>query len=100
MNQATEASIDAPTETVPVDDLNHFVQILTAWHMEKCRTVQHMLAVPEGSEFQIEGDEGVTTIVLVEDALAAFKLGIEMAMMELGELPFVAEMEDAEPVPG
>lgn len=77
-----------------VEDLDQFVQILTVWHAEKCAAVQHLLTVPEGSTFEIEGKE----TVLIGAALDAFKLGIEMTMMQLGSLPFVAEVED-EPAP-
>ena len=88
-----------PSETIPVESLDQFVMILTAWHSEKCQVVQHLLTIPEGSEFEVgNDDEEKTKIVLTGDALAAFKLGVEMAMMQMGELPFVAEMED-EPVP-
>ena len=92
----TQANNAAPT-TVPVEDLDQFVRILTAWHMEKCALVQHLLEVPEGSTFEVGDDK---EIVMTGAALDGFKLGIEMAMMQLGTLPFEAEMEEAEPVPG
>jgi hypothetical protein len=92
---------EAQEETIPVDNLDQFVQILTAWHAEKCAVVQHLLTIPEGSEFEVgnEGEEQ-TKVVLTGESLAAFKLGIEMVMMQLGELPFVAEMDEDEPVAG
>lgn len=84
-----------PSDTIPVESLDQFVMILTAWHSEKCQVVQHLLTIPEGSEFEVGNDgEEKTTIILTGDSMAAFKLGIEMAMMQMGELPFVAEMED------
>lgn len=95
MSQAQESR---PTLVQPdlfqVEDLDQFVQILTVWHSEKCAAVQHLLTVPEGSAFSVDGKE----TVLVGSALDAFKLGIEMTMMQLGSLPFVAEVED-EPAP-
>ena len=54
--------------------------------------VQHLLDIPEGSEFQVGDDK---PLVLTPENLAAFKFGVEMTMMQLGTLPFVAEMEDA-----
>lgn len=95
MSQAQESkSTLVQPDLFQVEDLDQFVQILTVWHAEKCAAVQHLLTVPEGSTFEIEGKE----TVLVGSALDAFKLGIEMTMMQLGSLPFVAEMED-EPAP-
>ena len=95
MNQPQETKPEqVQSELLQVEDLNQFVQILSAWHTEKCAAVQHLLTVPEGSTFEIEGKE----VVLVGAALDAFKLGIEMTMMQLGTLPFIAEVED-EPAP-
>lgn len=95
MTNTTKPTVQALAGTVPVEDLDTFVQILTTWHAEKCVVVQHLLAVPEGSEFEIGDGAEAKTLVMSGDVLAGFKLGIEMAMMHLGTLPFVAEMEDA-----
>lgn len=93
MNQAQQEAQSIPlaqaSETIPVDDLDTFVKVLTAWHTEQCAIVQHLLEVPEGTVFEI-GDE---SLVLDGEALNGFKFGIEMVMMQLGELPFVAEFE-------
>lgn len=80
-------------ETVHIESLDKFVQILTSWHAEKCAVVQHLLDVPEGSEFQVcdEGGDNPTTITMNADLLAGFKFGIEMTMMQLGTLPFGVE---------
>ena len=93
-NTVTQDQPISIPEVIEVDNLDQFVQILTTWHAEKCAIVQHLLAVPEGTTFEI-GDD---SLVLSGPALAGFKFGIEMAMMQLGTLPFVAELED-EPVP-
>lgn len=88
--QTYEAKIAEVPATVPVEDLDQFVRILTGWHMERCALVQHLLEVPEGSTFEVDGKE----IVMTGATLDGFKLGIEMTMMQLGTLPFEAEMED------
>lgn len=82
-------------DVLPIDSVDQLFQVLTAWHGERCAVVQQLLEIPEGAEFQI-GDEGAEkqTITLTGEALAGFKFGIEMTMMHLGTLPFVAEMVD------
>ena len=80
-----------PTETVAVENLDQFVMVLTAWHDNKCQVLKHLLEIPEGSEVQVSDDE---PRIMTGDLLAGFRLGIEMALSELGTLPFVAEMED------
>lgn len=86
-------STDTPEapDTVAIENLDQFVTILARWHAEKVATIKHLLAIPEGSAFEI----GTDTLVLTPDVLAGFKFGLEMALMQLGELPFVAEREEA-----
>lgn len=81
-------------DTIPCDTLDEFVRHLTHWHALGVARVQHLLAVPEGVEFQVgEGDE-VESVVLKGDMLLGFKFGLELAMMQLGKLPFVIEVEE------
>lgn len=82
---------------IEIADLDAFVRVMSAWHTEKVAVVRHLLTMPEGAEFQVGEGEVVTTTVLTGDTLAAFKLGVEMALMQLGTLPFVVELEDATP---
>ena len=77
-------------EIVEVNTLDQFVRFLTQWHMEKCAAVQHLKEVPDGATFEIDGKE----LVLTGANMEGFKFGIEMTLMQLGTLPFVAEVED------
>ena len=91
--------LEPPDPIITIDSLDQFVTILAAWHSDKCAVVKHMLELPDGAEFTIgEGDQEAP-LILTGDAMAGFKFGIEMALMQLGTLPFVAEMEEPEPVP-
>lgn len=80
-------------ELIPISDLDQFVNLLVAWHNDKVARIRHMLSVPDGMEMQL-ADE--TPLVLTGDALTAFRVGIELGLMEFSTLPFVAEFEDAE----
>jgi hypothetical protein len=82
-------------DTVEMEDLDQFVRALVAWHTARCAAVRKLQEVPEGSEFQIEDEINNQSVVLTGSTMIAFKLGIEMALMELGSLPFVAEVEEA-----
>ena len=82
------------TETVPIDDLDHFVTLLADWHTSKVNTVKHMLTIPEGTAVTVDDGE---PLQLTGDLLKGFQLGLTVALSELGELPFVAEMEEPEP---
>ena len=85
-----------PGDTVEIDNIDHFVAILTGWHAGKVKTLQHMLEIPEGTEMLVDGS--ASGVILTGDMLAGFQAGIGLALMELGTLPFTAEPEPVEPV--
>jgi hypothetical protein len=78
-------------ETVVVQDIDQFIQLLNGWHQDKVKTLEHMLSVPEGTEVRFN-DEGPQT--LTGDMLKGFVIGLSLGLMELGTLPFAAEMDD------
>lgn len=78
--------------TIEVDDLDHFVKLLTGWHGQKVKVLEHLLTLQGGIEMQV-GDE--PSFVLEGDTLKGMKAGIQLALMEMGKLPFEVEMEDA-----
>ena len=91
MNETTAPTPNHnPGDTVEVDNIDHFVTILTGWHTNKVKLLQHMIDLPDGTE--MESDGGVK-LMLSGDVLAGFQAGIALALMELGTLPFAAEVE-------
>lgn len=88
MNGAQHA---LPEDSIPVENLNDFVRMLAGWHANAVTKVQHLQQVPVDSVFQVEDE---TEIVMTPPVLAGFKLGIELAMDQLGTLPFAVELED------
>lgn len=79
----------AMNQLMPVQDLSQFVHVLVSWHTRQVNTLKHFQDIPEGSVME-SGDKSVT---LTGDVLVGFKAGIEMALMELGTLPFMVEYE-------
>ena len=82
-----EEEADA-NEIVHVSDMGQFIALMQDWHTEQVATVHHFLEVPPGIEVQVEGEE---PFQLEGDLLKGFKLGIQMALSYLGELPFYAQ---------
>ena len=86
-----DANVPAtPPEQVEVTNLDHFVRLLVAWHSKEVHRAQQLLQVPVGTAFTIGEEE----LVLEGPALAGFKFGVEMTLMCLGSLPFVAQVEE------
>jgi hypothetical protein len=76
-------------ETVMIDSLDQFVRALQQWHSNKVQVLKHMQSVPEGTE--VSDNTGKT--YLLEGAYRdGFILGLTVALSEMGELPFEAEV--------
>lgn len=94
MNAPTQAKETPPAPdlgTVPVVDLDQFVRMLAGWHGQKVAELNHMLTVPEGTKVLV--DDG-PPLVLAGDARKGFLAGLNTALAALGQLPFVAEIDD------
>ena len=79
-------------DTLVIEDMNQFVQLLVAWHSEKVKVLEHMMEVPDGSVMETNGIKATLT----GDLLVGFKAGIELALIELGTLPFAYETDPPE----
>ena len=77
-------------ETKMIESLDDFVRVLCHWHTNKVAVLNHMKTIPEGSEVSMDDS---APKVLTGDLLEGFKLGLELALNELGTLPFEAEVE-------
>jgi hypothetical protein len=77
-------------ETVIVSDIDQFIQLLSGWHESKVKTLEHMLSMPEGIEVTFNSE---TPQILSGDLHKGFIMGLSLALMELGTLPFAVEME-------
>lgn len=85
-------------DTVPVQDLNQFVALLSHWHTNRVATMEHMLQIPDGSEVELGMPDGSKhSHVLTGDKRDGFLIGLNFALMEFGQLPFVAETEEPAP---
>lgn len=96
--QPTEAPVqeaatqEAPPELIQITDLDSFARMVAAWHENRVARLRHMLDIPEGTEVEI----GDTKLVLTGEIKDAFRLGLHVALHEMGQLPFVAEFESPE----
>lgn len=86
---------ETPDTLLAVNDLDQFVQLLASWHSKKVATLKHMQNIPDTAEVSI--GEG-PPLKLTGEFREGFLLGLSLALSELGELPFVAEMEDTSSV--
>lgn len=87
----TEPASPQPTVEVEVADLDQFVRLISAWHASQTSRAKMLLGIPEGTTFEVDGQD----IVLTGDTIKGFKLGVEMVLMCLGTLPFVTQTDEA-----
>ena len=83
-------------ETVLVQNIDQFIQLLSGWHQSKVQTLEHMLGMPEGIEVTFN-DEAPQ--ILSGDLHKGFLMGLSLALMELGTLPFGVEIDDQPAAP-
>ena len=92
--ESTSQAAQSPSGNIEVDNIHEFVHYLNSWHSSKVQELRHMIDMPEGITMVTE-ENGVEKSVLMEGVmLAGFKAGVELALMQLGTLPFSAELED------
>lgn len=82
------------TETVMIESLDQFVKTLSGWHESKVKMLKHLQNIPEGTEVST-GDGKPEP--LSGDLRRGFIIGLTVALAELGELPFEAELEIVDP---
>lgn len=90
-----EAPASAPSEAVDISDINQFAGMVAVWFKAKQDQLKHLLTVPAGATFEIDENAETSTLILDGSNLTSFKFGIELALMQLGELPFVVEFDEA-----
>ena len=86
------------SELLAVNDLDHFITLLTDWHNRQVATVKHLQEVPPGITVVIGDDSGETKKTMEGEFLEGFQLGLGMALNYLGTLPFMAEYIDDTPI--
>lgn len=88
----SEAVENQAPETIQVESLDQFVQYLVRWHETKVALLKHMETIPADAVVEIDGVDRAFTPEMRE----GFKLGITIALAELGTLPFGFETDDEE----
>lgn len=78
-------------QTLIVEDIDQFIQLLSGWHETKVKTLEHFLSMPEGIEVTFNNE---APQILSGDLHKGFLMGLSLALMELGTLPFGVEVED------
>jgi hypothetical protein len=84
--------LQVPADSIGVTDLDTFVKHLSNWHQGRIKMLQHLITIPDtGIHVRLEGQDDLP---LVGDYHKGFLFGLNVALGELGVLPFVAEMDE------
>ena len=75
-------------ELIPIQNIDHLIHLIVGWHNNRVAILKHTLSLPAGTQMQINETESV---VMDGERLEGFKDGLGLALMELGDLPFVVE---------
>lgn len=91
MTTSQEASQE--TAMIEVTSLDDFIPVLVNWHNLRVARLKHLLDTPEGVSVTMDNAE---ELELTGDTLKGFTLGVQIALHQLGQLPFVFETEEDE----
>jgi hypothetical protein len=79
--------------TIEIENLDHFVALITGWHNHKMDILRHMKEVPTGTSVTFDNEE----MTMEGDLLKGFLIGLTVALSEVSTLPFGYETEGNEP---
>ena len=97
MSEQTPQEQKNTADLVAVNDLDHFITLLTDWHNRQVATVKHLQEVPNGITMVIGDGDDAAKKTLEGEFLEGFQLGLGLALNYLGTLPFMAEYVDDTP---
>ena len=98
MSEQDAQQQEEANDLLAVNDLDHFITLLTDWHNHQVATVKHLQEVPNGITVVIgEGDDAAKK-TLEGEFLEGFQLGLGLALNYFSKLPFVAEYVDADAI--
>lgn len=89
----------AQSDIIDIETIEQFAAYVARWHQLKLKSLEHMLAIPEGSEATLNINGTETTVKLEGAALEGFKAGVQLAMIDIGNLPFVSSVEGEDETP-
>ena len=87
----TSPEAPTPPETIEVETLEQFASIMSGWHGNRIQRLRHMISIPLGSKVQV--DDG-KHLLMKGNLRKGFILGLQIAIGELGTLPFAAQYDE------
>lgn len=85
MPENTTPQTEDTDQIIPIESVDQMAHLLNQWHQHKLRVLQHMVAIPEGSEVSINEE---TEHKLEGDMLKGFQIGVSLCLIEFNSLPF------------
>lgn len=90
-NQAPEQGTEDQQPIVTMNSVMEMAEVLAKWHQHKVNVLKYIRDIPEGSITELDGVKREFSGDFREGVI----LGINLALNELGVLPFVMSTEDA-----
>lgn len=77
---------ELPTDTVEITDMDSMFKAVNTWYTVSRMELDSVLNLPDDYEIKIEGPTG-EQVPLTSEEMKGFKLGIQLALDTLGDLP-------------
>lgn len=81
-------------DLIDVVSVEQFAELVGRWHQNKVAVLRHMQSIPLGTEMELTIGEKSHMVKLEGEIMFGFQAGLELALIEISNLPFVASTED------
>ena len=85
-NNTQDPQMNQIEEITTIDQLS---QLLAAWYDRQIAILNHLRDVPAGTQVQVGDEEASEIHVLEGDVLTGYLLGLNLALSNIGSLPFI-----------
>jgi len=83
----------AESDMIDITTIDEFAELVGRWHQNKVAVLRHMQSIPLGTEMELTLGDKTHMVKLEGEIMFGFQAGLELALIEIGNMPFVASTE-------
>ena len=89
MNEENNTQDPQMNQIEEITTISQLSQLLVAWYDNQIAILDQLKDVPAGTQVQVGDKEANETYVLEGDVLTGYLLGLNLALSNIGSLPFI-----------
>ena len=89
MNEENNAQDPQMNQIEEITTISQLSQLVATWYDNQIAILDQLKGVPAGTQVQVGDKEANETYVLEGDVLTGYLLGLNLALSNIGSLPFI-----------